>query len=140
MNFASIGATPLNSRPTSAEMWIFSISRHPISAPCQFGMTRSHRDRCENVMPTPTTVVAKRVDHTARPDVGLPQVRAHDLKHTFGRAFEPLQDRQDVVGQKSRRITTHYSIVELSLVRPRGSTLLVITICSLQLCPHPLSA
>jgi integrase len=53
----------------------------------------------------------------ARIRAGLPQVRVHDLKHTFGRRLRAagvnFEDRQDLLGHKSGRITTHYSQVEL---------------------------
>jgi len=43
---------------------------------------------------------------------GLPQLRVHDLKHTFGRRLRAagvsFEDRQDLLGHKSGRITTHY--------------------------------
>jgi integrase len=52
-----------------------------------------------------------------RKEVGLPHVRVHDLKHTFGRRLRAagvsLEDRQDLLGHKSGRITTHYSHPEL---------------------------
>ena len=52
----------------------------------------------------------------ARPH-GLLQVRVHDLKHTFGRRLRAagvsFEDRQDLLGHKSGRITTHYSAPEL---------------------------
>ena len=42
----------------------------------------------------------------------------HDLKHTFGRRLRAagvsFEDRQDLLGHKSGRITTHYSSAELS--------------------------
>jgi len=45
-------------------------------------------------------------------------VRVHDLNHTFGRRLRTagvfLEDRQDLLGHKSRRITTHCSAAELS--------------------------
>jgi len=45
-------------------------------------------------------------------------VRVHDLKHTFGRrlraAVVSFEDRQDLLGHKSGRITTHYSQAELA--------------------------
>jgi len=48
----------------------------------------------------------------------LPQVRVHDLKHTFGRRLRAagvsFEDRQDLLGHRSGRITTHYSRAELS--------------------------
>jgi len=54
----------------------------------------------------------------ARVRVGLRQVRVHDLKHTFGRRLRAagvsFEDRQDLLGHKSSRITTHYSAAELS--------------------------
>ena len=52
----------------------------------------------------------------ARLKLGLP-VRIHDLKHTFGRRLRAagvsFEDRQDLLGHKSGRITTHYSAPEL---------------------------
>jgi len=48
---------------------------------------------------------------------GLPQVRVHDLKHTFGRRLRAagvsFEDRQDLLGHCSGRITMHYSAAEL---------------------------
>jgi integrase len=53
----------------------------------------------------------------ARVRAGLPQVRVHDLKHTFGRRLRAagvsFEDRQDLLGHKSSRVTTHYSAPEL---------------------------
>jgi len=52
----------------------------------------------------------------ARKTVDLP-VRVHDMKHTFGRRLRSagvsLEDRQDLLGHKSSKITTHYSAAEL---------------------------
>ena len=54
----------------------------------------------------------------ARRRANLPQVRVHDLKHTFGRRLRAagvsFEDRQDLLGHKSARMTTHYSAPELS--------------------------
>jgi len=54
----------------------------------------------------------------ARKSVCLPQVRVHDLKHTFGRRLRAagvsFEDRQDLLGHRAGRITTHYSAAELS--------------------------
>ena len=54
----------------------------------------------------------------AREKVGLAHVRVHDLKHTFGQrlraAAVSFEDRQDLLGHRSARITTHYSAAELS--------------------------
>ena len=48
---------------------------------------------------------------------GFLHVRVHDLKHTFGRRLRAadvsFEDRQDLLGHKSGRITTHYSAAEL---------------------------
>ena len=53
----------------------------------------------------------------ARVRAGLEQVRVHDLKHTYGRRLRAagvsFEDRQDLLGHKSGRITTHYSEAEL---------------------------
>lgn len=50
--------------------------------------------------------------------VGFRRVRVHDLKHTFGRRLRAagvsFEDRQDLLGHKSRRITTYYSQSELA--------------------------
>lgn len=46
-------------------------------------------------------------------EVNLPYARVHDLKHTFGHRLRSagvgFEDRQDLLGHKSHRITTHYS-------------------------------
>lgn len=53
----------------------------------------------------------------ARVRVDLSHVRVHDLKHTFGRRLRAagvsFEDRQDLLGHRSGRITTHYSSAEL---------------------------
>ena len=53
----------------------------------------------------------------ARKRAGLTKVRVHDLKHTFGRRLRAAgvnyEDRQDLLGHRSGRITTHYSEAEL---------------------------
>jgi hypothetical protein len=44
---------------------------------------------------------------------GLPQVRFHDLRHTYGSRLRAagvgLEDRQDLLGHTGQHITTHYS-------------------------------
>lgn len=54
----------------------------------------------------------------ARVRAGLNHVRVHDLKHTFGRRLRAagvsFEDRQDLLGHRSGRMTTHYSAAELS--------------------------
>lgn len=53
----------------------------------------------------------------ARSQAKLPQVRVHDLKHTFGRRLRAanvsFEDRQDLLGHKSQRVTSDYSNAEL---------------------------
>lgn len=48
----------------------------------------------------------------------LRRVRVHERKHTFGRRLRAagvsFEDRQDLLGHKSSRITTHYSSAELT--------------------------
>jgi integrase len=58
-------------------------------------------------------------ERTMRPaPEGFRRVRVHDLKHTFGRRLRAagvsFEDRQDLLGHKSVRITTHYSAPELA--------------------------
>lgn len=54
---------------------------------------------------------------SARKRAELEYVRVHDLKHTFGRRLRSVgvsfEDRQDLLGHRSGRITTHYSTAEL---------------------------
>jgi integrase len=71
------------------------------------------------------TFRGKPIDHMsnsgwrrARKKSGLTQVRVHDLKHTFGRRLRAagvsFEDRQDLLGHRSGRMTTHYSAPDLS--------------------------
>lgn len=66
----------------------------------------------------PTTRMLNSAWMRAREKAGLPQVRVHDLKHTYGRRLRAagvsFEDRQDLLGHRSGRITTHYSAAELS--------------------------
>ena len=54
----------------------------------------------------------------ARQRVGLPQVRVHHLKHTFGHRLRaagvPFEERQDLLGHRSGRITTRYSAPDIA--------------------------
>ena len=49
--------------------------------------------------------------------VGFKNVRVHDLRHTFGRRLRAagvsFEDRQDLLGHRSTRVTTDYSAAEL---------------------------
>jgi integrase len=62
----------------------------------------------------------------ARSRVGLEQVRVHDLKHTFGRRLRAagvsFEDRQDLLGHKTGKITTHYSAAELESLIAAANT------------------
>jgi integrase len=53
----------------------------------------------------------------ARKNAELPQVRVHDLKHTFGRRLRaagvPHETRKVLLGHRTGDITTHYSAPEL---------------------------
>jgi integrase len=66
----------------------------------------------------PISAMCRKAWRNARQRAGLPQVRVHDLKHTFGRRLRAagvsFEDRQDLLGHKSARITTHYSEAELA--------------------------
>ena len=61
----------------------------------------------------------------ARKKAGLDFVRVHDLKHTFGRRLRSVgvsfEDRQDLLGHRSGRITTHYSSAELQNLYEAGN-------------------
>ena len=54
-------------------------------------------------------------DDSARRRAELAHVRVHDLKHTFGRRLRAAgvsyKDRQDLLGHRSGRLTTHHSRV-----------------------------
>ena len=53
----------------------------------------------------------------ARKKCELSGVRVHDLKHTFGRRLRAagvsMEDRQDLLGHKHGKITTHYSASQI---------------------------
>jgi integrase len=64
--------------------------------------------------------------HQDEAPAGFRSVRVHDLKHTFGRRLRAsgvsFEDRQDLLGHRSGRITTHYSKAELtSLIKAAES-------------------
>lgn len=54
----------------------------------------------------------------ARDRASLSMVRVHDLRHTFGHRLRAAgvsyEDRQDLLGHKSDRITTHYSAPDIA--------------------------
>jgi integrase len=65
----------------------------------------------------PVTTINNSAWKRARKAVGLPQVRVHDLKHTFGRRLRAagvtIETRKVLLGHKNSDITTHYSAPEL---------------------------
>lgn len=56
---------------------------------------------------------------------GFRKIRVRDLKHTFGRRLRAVgmsfADRQDLLGHKSARITTHYSNAEIDNLIEAGN-------------------
>ena len=76
-----------------------------------------HREFVFTYRGAPVTKMNNSAWKRARRVVGLPQVRVHDLKHTFGRRLRAagvsFADCQDLLGHKSGRITDHYSAAEL---------------------------
>lgn len=81
----------------------------------------SQRDKHEHFVFTykgyPVTRMLNTAWKSARKRAELDHVRVHDLKHTFGRRLRAegvsFEDRQDLLGHRSGRITTHYSSAEL---------------------------
>jgi integrase len=77
-----------------------------------------HREFVFTLRGRPVTMMNNTAWQAARVRAGLPQVRIHDLKHTFGRRLRAagvsFEDRQDLLGHRSGRITTHYSGAELA--------------------------
>ena len=65
----------------------------------------------------PVTKINNSAWKRVRKAVELPQVRVHDLKHTFGRRLRaagiPLETRKVLLGHRNGDITTHYSAPEL---------------------------
>ena len=78
----------------------------------------NHPSRVFTYQGRPTTRMLNKAWLRARNAAGLPKIRVHDLKHTFGRRLRAagvsFEDRQDLLGHRSSRITTHYSAAELS--------------------------
>jgi hypothetical protein len=62
----------------------------------------------------------------ARKAAGLKKIRVHDLKHTLGRRLRSMgvsfEDRQDLLGHRSGRITTHYSSAEFQNLYEASNT------------------
>ena len=62
----------------------------------------------------------------ARNAVGMPHKRVHDLRHTYGHRLRAAgvsyEDRQDLLGHKSGRMTTHYSAPEIGRLLAAAET------------------
>ena len=89
-----------------------------ITAPVVEVQRGKHRTHVFSYPGQPVTRMLNSTWLRARAKAGLKQVRAHDLKHTFGRRLRAagvsFEVRQDLLGHWSGRITTHYSAAELS--------------------------
>jgi integrase len=79
---------------------------------------RSHPSHVFSFRGEPVTRMLNSAWLKARRRAELQQVRVHDLKHTYGRRLRAagvsFEDRQDLLGHVSGRMTTHYSAAELS--------------------------
>ena len=82
----------------------------------------------------PTTRILNSAWKKARIRADLTTVRVHDLKHTFGRRLRAsgvsFEDRQDLLGHKSGRITTHYSAAEIENLIKAANTVCKTTLGS----------
>lgn len=88
-------------------------------------MRKASRDRsfncsdfkCTYAKGRPVDRINTKAWRRAREEAGLPQVRVHDLKHTFGRRLRAKgvshETRQVLLGHKNGQITTHYSAAEI---------------------------
>ncbi|WP_232019606.1 tyrosine-type recombinase/integrase [Candidatus Rickettsiella viridis] len=70
----------------------------------------------------PITRILNSAWKKARIRAKLSQVRVHDLKHTFGHRLRSaevsFEDRQILLGHKTKSVTTHYSAATLgNLIR-----------------------
>lgn len=76
-----------------------------------------HRERVFTYGGKPVTRIHNSAWKRGRTAAGLPRFRVHDLKHTFGHRLRAagvsFEDRQDLLGHKSQRITTHYSAPDI---------------------------
>ncbi len=89
-----------------------SIAKHIVEA--QRGI---HKDYVFTFKGEPVLRINGRAWRNARTRAGVPQCRVHDLRHTFGRRLRAaevsFENRQDLLGHKSSRITDHYCKAEI---------------------------
>jgi integrase len=76
-----------------------------------------HRESVFTYKGRPVTKIYNSAWKRAREKAGLPQLRVHDLKHTFGRRLRAvgvsLETRKVLLGRTNGDMTTHYSAPEL---------------------------
>jgi integrase len=86
----------------------------------------NHTDRVFTFQGKPVNTFGNTAWKKARVRAGIPDIKVHDLKHTFGRRLRAggvrFEDRQDLLGHKSGRITTHYSQAELGSLIAAANT------------------
>ena len=77
-----------------------------------------HRELVFTYRGKPTKSILNSGWKLARARAGLAHVRVHDLRHTYGHRLRAagvgFEDRQDLLGHKSERMTTHYSATDIS--------------------------
>lgn len=77
-----------------------------------------HREFVFTYRGKPTKSILNSGWKLARARAGLAHVRVHDLRHPYGHRLRAagvgFEDRQDLLGHKSERMTTHYSAPDLS--------------------------
>ena len=81
-------------------------------------MRGKHEEYVFTYQGNPLRQMNQRAWKNARVRAGLPHVRVHDLKHTFGMRLRaagvPEATEKDLLGHKHRDITRHYSEAQLS--------------------------
>ena len=89
--------------PTS----VFTLEGRPLTKIHNSGWERARRDAANAYL----------ADLGVEAPWGFRNLRVHDLKHTFGRRLRKsgvsFEDRQDLLGHKSGRVTTDYSAAEI---------------------------
>jgi len=93
----------------------------PVSHQCARSVIEERRDSHPDFVFTYRGHPVQNINNSAwkriRKKIGLPQVRVHDLKHTFGRRLRAagveLETRKVLLGHRNGDITTHYSAPEL---------------------------
>ena len=91
---------------------------------------RKHRDFVFTYKGKPVHQMNNSAWKRWRARADLPMVRIHDLKHTFGHRLRAagvsFEDRQDLLGHRSDRITTHYSAPDVKRLLEAAEKVVVI--------------